>query len=690
MVEHGNIDERLSDNFDADPINVAYRDALLDRYNDNSYPEDRDNDDDTDDEYYNHFKQSIYNGDMNTDEFNEYNDMDYYDDHDYTNTADKSFIASELNDDKNELNDYPEDEGGTDSLIDDISDITSQFEDYSDINSDDDYDYREEHYLRHPKFQWFRFFTIILFLSIILPIFPFLYRYTNKVGSFIILNSAKSKPSTLQSSGSFATIQKQINQLYNEMSTKEERQKIDFDSKLKIIISQFEKNIKKLLPKKLLNFEDEINRLNIKMQDLTKKYEQQTKKCSHNNINQDTFKKLEKNLTEKLSSILPEKIPIKINNSSSFISIPQINKDLTKIVSIIFEELITNDIMVLSNNNNNPEVDIEAYINTFLNEKLGDIDKTHLINELNRNIEENNIQLWRHIKDYLKERETTLPKETRLMPEQASTDLLKSLITEIYDSDQHQWENDLDFTAYTQGSRLIKQLTSSTYKNGNGLKPIQLLADSVDGSSSSYWQCSFSQKEPCRFAITFNEPMYLSRLFYLHDRLTNNLHIMTSAPRDISIYVSLTNIRDLEAFAKEARKHGQGESHPKNNLFIKIGTYRYDLGNTKRRQQFYLPQWYVMCRPVVKAVLFEIDNNYGNEHYVSLKKFIINGVLKEDFEIIKRGSFPLNYQEGQYISEHFSDYPTEPIKHHTRTHLQQEENTVHRNIPSFGEDEKVD
>ncbi|CAI6742588.1 ANL_collapsed_G0029860.mRNA.1.CDS.1 [Saccharomyces cerevisiae] len=118
--------------------------------------------------------------------------------------------------------------------------------------------------------------------------------------------------------------------------------------------------------------------------------------------------------------------------------------------------------------------------------------------------------------------------------------------------------DDLDFATYVQGTKLLNHLTSPTWRQGSGVQPIELLTDSKQ-SSSTYWQC---ENEPgCSWAIRFKTPLYLTKISYMHGRFTNNLHIMNSAPRLISLYVKLSQTKEIKALQTLANQYGFGQHH---------------------------------------------------------------------------------------------------------------------------------
>lgn len=675
-----------------DVYNAAYRDALLKRYHAGNQ-----NEHNHDNSYYNEFKQTLNKSSSQIGNLDSSSDLDYSDSN-YTDRADKSFIIHGPDSDSEEKKEEQLDEemleedsedDAKDYLIDNLLDSKSKTKlsdtDYDDEQEDhvpdsDDYDSEfDDEYSEYtmpynePKFQWFRFIVVILLIMMIIPLFPYIIKLGNRFNNSL---STPSYNSQSDITATFGTLQKQINHLYNELSIRDEKQKDDLDKKIKIIISQFEKNIKKLIPKKLLSFEDDITRLNQRLNEINDKIESNIKHSKSNPI--DTTK------IEELKSSLMNNIDLSSlgNTTNSRDNIIQFNEYVSSFIIALFEEVngnTHNDYESLRN-------DIRQYVDEITTDKIRTIDNSDTINELKRNMEEQKVELWHEIKEYVNANHyQTLESQTT---DQISTNFLRKLILQIYNSNRYQWENDLDFATSVQGSTIIPPLTSLTYKKGNGLKPMSLLSDSAYYSPSSYWQCSISSGSPCQIGIKFNRAIFLTKLYYIHGRLINNLHVMNSAPHQISIYVMLKNDKSRNVFIKEAMKHNMGTLHSKDKRFIKIGLMSYDLENLRIRQQFELPLWYINMRALVSGILFQVENNYGNDEFVSLKKFIVNGVIETDLNIITTGKFPINFKSGDVIPQFNSeDLNDDDINNNSE--IRSDIETRHGNVASFGEDQPV-
>ncbi|KAG0669426.1 hypothetical protein C6P45_003779 [Maudiozyma exigua] len=682
------------DDEETDAYNAAYREALLKRYS--AEGKDGNNHDSS---YYNEFKRTLNNNNsLQFGNMDSSSDLDYSDSN-YTDRADKSFRIHHSDSDSEEkleeqLNEEMLEEDSEDNakdyLIDDLLDTKSKSKlndtEYSDGELENDVPYSDDYdsefdddseddiLYNEPKFQWFRFMVLLLLVTIIVPLFPTIFKIGSRFNKSISTQSFNSQSDI---TATFGTLQKQINHLYNELSIRDEKQKDEFDQKIKIIISQFEKNIKKLIPKKLLSFQDEITRLNHRLDEINNSIEMSIKQTKSNAMNTQEIEKLKTNLMNNIDLSILENTATNSTEKNTV----EFKEYVSSFIIALFQEVNGNII----NDYESFQENIHQYIDEITTEKLITIDNTDMINELKRYIEEKKVELWHEMKEYITTNNyQTLESQSS---DQISTNFLKKLILQIYNSNRYQWENDLDFATVIQGSVIIPSLTSQTYKKGNGLKPSSLLSDTAYYSPSSYWQCSISSGLPCQIGIQFNRAIYLTRLYYIHGRLINNLHIMNSAPHDISIYIMLKNDKLRNVFIKEAMKHNVGTTLGRNPRFIKIGTISYDLENMRIRQNFELPLWYINLKPLISGILFQIDNNYGNEEYVSLKKFIVNGIIETDLNIIKTGKFPLDFKGSnaipQYNSEDLNDDNDKKLE------IKSSIETRHGNVASFGEDQPV-
>ena len=456
------------------------------------------------------------------------------------------------------------------------------------------------------------------------------------------------------------------------------------DKTVKVIISQFEKNIKKLLPPNLVNFENNISSLTKQVDTIStsmSELQRQRDRFTVENVTQ-----WQDQLVKQLDTHLPQEIPVVINNSSSLLIIPELHNYLSALISDVIE---TPGIVTTGGTENRWEYDLNHYVKEILSDELQYIDKDYFIQEMNRRLQSNKQEIWKEITNRLESQQQQVQSDYSNAPQQYSSILMKRLIHQIYNSNQHQWEDDLDFATYVQGTKLLNHLTSPTWKQGNGVQPIELLTDSKQ-SSSTYWQC---ENEPeCSWAIRFKTPLYLTQMSYIHGRFTNNLHIMNSAPRIISLYVKLTYTKEIKALQALANQYSFGQPHKRDRNYIKISKFEYRLTDSRIRQQIPLPPWFIQLKPLVRSIVFQVEENYGNKKFTSLRKFIINGVTPQDLQIIENNEFPVllgdipeygvaqNANEGKRKVLPSTPLYASPPTVNTRFHPASK-------VPSFGQDE---
>ncbi|CCF60125.1 hypothetical protein KAFR_0J00570 [Kazachstania africana CBS 2517] len=586
-------------------IRDKYRDLLSQRLNESVK---RTEDDDSDDESYEPNNSEGY-------EFESEDDEDYS----MVEDPDKSFIQDN--------GDY-EDTG-----------LYSTEEDDAYYYDDDDEEEEEEEY-RQPWFKsWGSWLLIFLFFSLLFK----QWGWNTETGS-------------LQSVGSMKSIQRQINHLYNELNSRDLKQKNELDNKLKIVISQFEKNIKKLLPSNVLNYQSEIDKLNKKVNSL-----------SQQEVTLENVTEWQKELINQLKENLPNEIPVMVNNSSSVLVIPELHTYLSEIISNLVQNNVPPKML---------EYDLNNYIREILTNEFQYVEKNYFINELEHKLQRNKLEIWNEIQNNLETWKNDQNSYKESSSPQYSTIFLKRLINEIYNVNQHQWDDDLDFATWSQGTKLIKHLTSPVYSKGNRLPSTELLSDSKYISSSTYWQCP---NDKCSLALRFSKPLHLTKISYLHGRFKNNLHMMSSAPKLISMYIKLANQNGSKKLIHIAKKFDMGQVYRKDSTYIRVATYRYNLANDKIKQDFALPKWFIEFKPLIKSVLFQVEENHGNKDYVSLRKFIINGVLEEDLQILRNDQLELRFNRN---TPEYSAQSEEDLLTHQQPKL-----ITNSHIPSFGQDE---
>lgn len=621
-----------TDNYDMDKEN----DSAYEMFKKNlDFPLDQHNDDDDDDPYIEDNGQ----------------ETDGYSDEDYTDEADKSFIED--------------------------SDSDSY-----DLESNSDFEENLESSGEAKKLKW----RTYIFYGGLFFVFYFF-------GSFL-MTTVKNNDLESHSSGatsspgkSFSNLQKQVNHLYSELSKRDEKHSSELDKTVKIIVSQFEKNIKRLLPSNLVNFENDINSLTKQVETIStsmSELQRRNHKFTVENVTQ-----WQDQLVKQLDTHLPQEIPVVINNSSSLLIIPELHNYLSALISDVIE---SPGIGTAGSAESRWEYDLNRYVKEILSNELQYIDKDYFIQEMNRRLQSNKQEIWEEITNRLEtqqqQQQQQVQQDYSNVPQQYSSILMKRLIHQIYNSNQHQWEDDLDFATYVQGTKLLNHLTSPTWRQGSGVQPIELLTDSKQ-SSSTYWQC---ENEPgCSWAIRFKTPLYLTKISYVHGRFTNNLHIMNSAPRLISLYVKLSQTKEIKALQTLANQYGFGQHHKRDRNYIKIAKFEYRLTDSRIRQQMYLAPWFIQLKPLVRSIVFQVDENYGNKKFISLRKFIINGVTPQDLQIIENNEFPVllgdtpEYGVTQNTDEGkrkvlLSKPPYASSSTSTKFHPAS-------NVPSFGQDE---
>ncbi|CCE61538.1 hypothetical protein TPHA_0A04650 [Tetrapisispora phaffii CBS 4417] len=533
---------------------------------------------------------------------------------------------------------------------------------------------------------------------------------------FVVFSTLLSKvvlPTSISSASNIPSgnVQRQINHLYNMVNTQNDKIQTDLDKTIKIVITQFEKKIKSILPKNILDFQSQLELLNTKVNKMNEN--QRTEKIINNQMNTEFSMKnltiIQDLLTNQLNNTLPDKIPVIINNSTSMLMIPEIHNYLKDIISGIITTLESNSTNILQGNmTTNLGMqqegflpDLNGYIKEILKDELQYIDKDYFVQELNRKLQLNKHEIFEEFTEKLSDLKISSNSHYHyndMTSDKYSDILLRKMINRIYNANQHQWEDDLDFATFAQGTRLLNHLTSKTWKKGTQNTPLELLSNTIN--NSVYWQCD-STKD-CRWAIRFSEPIYLFRLSYLHGRLKNNVHMMNSAPKKISIYVKLANGNDLiKTFKKVAKTYKQGQSLNEDSSYIKIGQYDYDLTDPKVKQDFLLPSWYIKLRPLVHSMVFEINENYGNKDFTSLKKFLIKAVTKQDLEITTNNEFPYKlgnvpeYNADNYVIASSDTGSSHHLMNQQLRNVQDDRNDGFKNladnenskIPSFGQDE---
>ncbi|KAL3231438.1 Spindle pole body assembly component MPS3 [Nakaseomyces bracarensis] len=612
------------------------------------------------DDEYSRFKESIVGGtefpyEETADK--DYNNDDYDNDDDNDGDSDEDIGNIAFRDDGDDLDDEVTDDY-SDFEFDEVSDIDGDAG-FSDVYDDDDGEsILSERYNSENRYHLVTR-AVIVFCMIITVYLSFSYLFTSTYDSG---NGSISGVGELSKAGS--SLQRQINHLYSELNSREQRHVKELDKNVKVVISQFEKNIKRILPKNLKNLQGQIEALNEKVNRVLSSDRRSV-------LTLDNISGWQDQLLEQLNSSLPTEVPVVVNNSSTMLIIPEMHKYIS---DVLHQIVLTSEPYL---GNRTLGYDLNDYIKEVLTNELQYVNKEYFIQELNRHLQLNKHEILQEVMSKVEESNS---KSSGKPVEQYSTIILKNMVRDIYNSNQYRWEDDLDFSTAAQGARLVKHLTSSTfnYKNGNVVTPLELLTDSSISRGSTYWQCN--KPAGCSWTIRFNEAIYLTRLSYLHGRFTKNLHMMTSAPKLVSVYVKLANSNapGMHNRLRETSKANGNKqvTFSQDSSYILVSTYKYDLMDKRIRQNFPLPAWFIQLKPLIKSISFVADENYGNKEYTSLRKFIVNGVTNADLSIIENNEYPIIKTFIPVFSEHIT---SAQIIHNHAAKVQ--------DIPSFGQDE---
>ncbi|SCU85965.1 LADA_0D11188g1_1 [Lachancea dasiensis] len=454
-----------------------------------------------------------------------------------------------------------------------------------------------------PKIRNLKTWAIVLMVLVL----GFLWRNDNT----FISDSQSAVVGRPSSGSSNAQLRAQLNSLYHEMQDDRKTAKKELENAIRLVILQVEKNLKKVLPKDQRSVQAQIDQLESKVQDLSRTF----------NLNNVT--EWQESLISELHDLLPEQIPVVLNNSTrALMVIPELHQYLAHLIPQVVDKTVSQEAVKPFH------YDAGQYVREILRDEYQYVDKAFFLDELE-------LALRSSKEDILREMESRIS-TLENVPQQYSNVLQHKLIHRIYNANQHQWQDDVDFATAAQGTRLLKHLCSGTFQGqagipANGVSPLDLLADGQPGSST-YWLCSDKNPNECSWAVRFAQPLYLTRLSYVHGRFTNNLHLMNSAPNSISVYVKLQSSANSE-FRRNAMQNGYGTTWSSDASFIEIGTWNYDNSDPRIRQSFPLPPWFIQCKPQVRSVALVVRSNYGNAHYTALRKFVINAVTMQDLQL---------------------------------------------------------
>lgn len=598
----------------------------------------------------------------------------------------KRSILKGRGDDEVEKSSMSEEDGGDDRWLDDNSTLDEDYTDEADRSfygdktaeseelGEDESEYEDEmSYEEEPVQGWTSKTWIMIALALV-----FVFVVGPAVNGVLYAGQ-----SDLKAPFTSSAIQKQINHLYSEITTRDQKSRSEFDKTIKVIISQFEKKIKELLPSNVMKLQHQLETLTNKVNSLSQREYRSAPMFSIDNITE-----WQRQLVQDLEKNLPQQIPVVVNNETTMLVLPELNNYLANVISGLVQERESHL------EKQSLKYDLNTYVKEILANEFQYVDRAFFISELNRKIQVNKNEIWEEINeklDQLKQESERNRSPSETIPQQYSNILLKKLVNKIYNTNHHQWEDDLDYAMFAQGTKLLNHLTSATWSQGNGVAPVELLREPRLGSST-YWQCSGSQG--CSWAVRFKDPVYLTRLSYVHGRFNNNLHMMNSAPKLISVYVKLAKSNgnvDTKKLIELAKPFEQGQQFAKDGQHVRIGQYHYSLANNQVRQILPLPSWFIQLKPLVRSIVFEVNENYGNTRFTSFKKFVINVVTQEDLQIMELNSFPFRSEDPPEYA-----WPTDAIKSKgTKLQLSSESlqggDNVNRplnpEIPSFGQDE---
>ncbi|QGN16038.1 spindle pole body assembly component MPS3 [Kluyveromyces marxianus] len=585
-------------------------------FSDNEAVEDEQDGRDSESDYL-QFKKSL----IQDDEW-----LDDESDTDYTEEADRSFLLDN-NDDELYSDGYEEDSGSGS---------------FARNRSRSRYGYLGDSDVSELRSNWISSKFWVL-LSVIISLWF--------VGSWISSNA--SSPLTPDLNKRINMLQNQLNQLNHERDLQKKKYQSDLDQNVKLIIQQFEKNIKRILPKNIKDF----SKIYSSMENLESKVDTLNEKIAWNNVNETL---------SRLNDVLPTEIPVIIDSDrvgengniteKQVLLIPELHNYLAELIpALINSSIDVQSILTTSTF----KYDLNNYVKEILSNEFQFIERTQFIQEMQ--------SYMQVIKEELsKELES---KTSHLQsPQQISTLVLKKMVHRIYNSNQHQMESSLNKATFSQGAKILNHLCSKTVKGST--TPVDLLQDCSFGcSTSTYWHCD---SKNCQWAIRFDEPLFLTKISYLHGRFSHNLEVMSAAPKVISIYVKpLTPSKDLQKMPKWMR----------DSSYVKLGSLHYDLYSKLIKQDFLLPDWFIKSKTLVRSMIFVAEENHGNKDYTAMRKFIVNGVTPKDLQLMN--SFPADWA-------HMTPEYSVSVEEQERARLSEVATWQDQQVPSFGEDEIVD
>lgn len=571
------------------------------------------------DEDYARFKKSIVEDIefMGDDDGNDDDDGDT----EYTEEADKSFVL----DNEEEEEDYYDD---------------SEYYDRQD-GYDSDYDERRWHENGVRGLLYTRSRSIWMVLGTLI------------IGWLLIpwISVHAVSPLTPDLNVKIYNLQNQLNQLVMERDQQKKHYQSDMDQNINLIIKQFENSIKRILPKNI----KELSLVQSTIEKLENKVDSLGERVAWQNVNETL---------NRLNEVLPSELPVIINSNQSsegilgnesVLLIPELHRYLAELIpSLINESVDVESILSRSNF----KYDLNDYVKEILNDQFQFIERTQFIQELQSHMQAIREDVSREIKDKTSQIQT---------PKQISTIVLKRMIHNIYNVNQHQWESNLNKATFAQGTKLLNHLCSKTIRGTTG--PLDLLQDCSYGcSTSTYWQCD---PKKCQWAIRFGEPIFLTKISYLHGRFSQNFETMWAAPKIISIYAKPMN---------PLPKGTTPGSLPGDSSYVKLGQLNYDIFSKAIKQDFLFPDWFIQSKSLIRSLVFTVEENHGNSEFTSLRKFIVNGVTPKDLRLMS--TFPSDWN--QLVPEYAIS-----LEEQEKSRLSKIAKWQDQQVPSFGDDELV-
>jgi hypothetical protein len=254
---------------------------------------------------------------------------------------------------------------------------------------------------------------------------------------------------------------------------------------------------------------------------------------------------------------------------------------------------------------------IQDHIHDILNNKVGYMQKDEILHLISRQFQENKRKLIDEIKQLTSIRHSDVP--SRLIPNEPKQ------------------QRKIDYAQASNGARIINYLSTPSFKPKTKgwfrSRFINTEAEEEDPSSpfiiltpnQGFWKSQVATT----LGIKFLEPVYMNEFQYEHQRVMNSA-LLTSCPKTISLYVLSDDMDSLRRYSPYPDHIGK---------YQKVIEMQYDL-NGEEVQSVDVPEW--MKKTLVKSILINVKDNYGNEFFTSLYKFHIHGITKFDLLSVEK------------------------------------------------------